>query len=150
MINDKVKMIIENLILSTENGGLNWIDKSSPDKKDYHREYYAIAEDGTKYETEVKYTLSNGGTWKLESDPSVWLKNEKLPNGSYYIWGGNNDIVDIINVFRNVIIDKYCQDMKPSEKIVEDALDNIAKGISLSTHRDNKLNKILNIFGLSK
>ena len=40
--------------------------------------------------------------------------------------------------------------MKPSEKIVEDALDNIAKGISLSTHRDNKLNKILNIFGLSK
>ena len=150
MINDKVKMIIENLILSTENGELSWVDKSSPDKKDYHREYYAVAEDGTRYETEVKYTLSNGGTWKLESDPSIWIKNEKLPNGSYYIYGGNNDIKVIVNDLRNVIIDKYCQDMKPSEKIVEDALDNIAKGISLSTHRDNKLNKILNIFGLSK
>lgn len=46
-------------------------------------------------------------------------------------------------------MDKYCQDMKPSEKIVEDALEGIAKGISLSTYRDNKLNKILNVFGLS-
>ena len=33
--------------------------------------------------------------------------------------------------------------MKPSEKIVEDALEGIAKGISLSTYRDNNLNKIL-------
>ena len=47
-------------------------------------------------------------------------------------------------------MDKYCQDMKPSEKIVEDALDVIAKGISLSTYRDNKIKKILGIFGLGK
>ena len=149
MINDKVKMIIENLTLSTKNGELDWNDKSSTDKKNYHREYYAIAEDGTKYETEVKYTLSNG-TWQLESSPSIWVKNEKLPNGVYYIYGGHNDIKDIMNEFREVLMDKYCQDLKPSEKIVEDALDNIAKGISLSTHRDNKLNKILNTFGLGK
>lgn len=150
MINDKVKMIIENLTLSTKNGELDWTDKSSPDKRNYHREYSAVAEDGTKYEAEVKYTLSNGGVWQLESSPSIWIRNEKLPNGSYYIYGGNSDVKDIIFEFRKVIIDKYCQDMKPSEKIVEDALENIAKGISLSTYRDNKLNKILGVFGLGK
>lgn len=150
MINDKVKMIIENLTLSTKNGELDWIDKSSPDKRNFHREYYAIAEDGTKYETEVKYTLSNGVVWKLESTPSIWLRNEKLPNGTYYIYGGNDDVKDSIVEFRKIIIDKYCKDMKPSEKIVEDALENIAKGISISTYRDNKLNKILGVFGLGK
>jgi len=149
MINDKVKMIIENLTLSTKNGELDWIDKGSPDKINYHREYYAIAEDGTKYETEVKYTLSNG-VWQLESAPSIWVRNEKLPNGVYYIYGGNTDVRDMIVEFRKLIMDKYCQDMKPSEKIVEDALEGIAKGISLSTHRDNKLNKILGVFGLGK
>jgi hypothetical protein len=149
MINDKIKMIIENLTLSTKNGELDWTDKGSPDKRNYHREYYAIAEDGTRYETEVKYTLGNSGVWQLESAPSIWLRNEKLPNGAYYIYGGNTDVKDIIAEFRKVIMNKYCKDMKPSEKIVEDALENIAKGISLSTYRDNKLNKILNVFGLS-
>ena len=149
MINDKVKMIIENLTLSTKNGELDWIDKGSPDKRNYHREYFVVAEDGTKYETEVKYTLSNG-VWQLESVPSIFVRNEKLPNGFYYIYGGNADVRDIIVEFRKVIMDKYCQDMKPSEKVVEDALEGIAKGISLSTYRDNKLKKILGIFGLGK
>ena len=149
MINDKVKMIIENLTLSTKNGELDWIDKGSPDKINYHREYFVVAEDGTKYETEVKYTLSNG-VWQLESVPSIFVRNEKLPNGFYYIYGGNADVRDIIVEFRKVIMDKYCQDMKPSEKVVEDALEGIAKGISLSTYRDNKLKKILGIFGLGK
>jgi hypothetical protein len=143
-------MIVENLILSTQNEELYWIDKSSPDKINYHREYYAIAEDGTRYETEVKYTLSNSGNWVLESSPSIWIRSEKLPNGSFYIYGGQNELKKVVSDFRKVMMDKYCQDMKPSEKIVEDALDNIAKFISLSTLRDNKLNKILNIFGLSK
>jgi hypothetical protein len=150
MINDKVKMIIENLTLSTKNEELDWIDKGSPDKRNYHREYFVLAEDGTKYETEVKYILSNSGNWVLETSPSIWVRNEKLPNGFYYIYGGNADVRDIIVEFRKVIMDKYCQDMKPSEKIVEDALDGIAKGISISTYRDNKLNKILGIFGLGK
>ncbi len=150
MISEKVKMIIENLTLSTKNGELDWIDKGSTEKRNFHREYYAIAEDGTRYETEVKYSLSSsGGTWQLESSPSIWVRNEKLPNGVYYIYGGNNDVKDIIVEFRKVIMDKYCKDMKPSEKVVEDALENIAKGISLSTYRDNKLNKILGVFGLS-
>ena len=150
MINDKVKMIIENLKLSTENGELDWIDKGPVDKRNYHREYSAVAEDGTKYEAEVKYTLSNSGTWVLESAPSIWVRSEKLPNGVFYIYGGQSELKEIISEFRKVIMDKYCKDMKPSEKVVEDALDGIAKGISISTYRDNKLNKILGVFGLGK
>ena len=149
MINDKVIMIVENLIQSTKNGELDWTDKGNPDKRSYHREYYAVAEDGTKYESEVKYTLSNGGTWVLESSPSIWIKSEKLPNGCFYIYGGQKELKEIVSEFRKVIMDKYCEDMKPSEKVVEDALEGIAKGISISTYRDNKLNKILNVFGLS-
>lgn len=150
MINDKVKMIVENLIQSTKNGDLDWIDKGSSDKRNFHREYYAIAEDGTRYETEVKYILNNNGSWILESSPSIWVRNIKLPNGVYYMYGGNSEIKDIITEFRLVLIEKYCKDMSPSEKMVEDTLDNIAKGISLSTYRDNKLNKIFGIFGLGK
>jgi hypothetical protein len=150
MINDKVIMIVENLIQSTKNGELDWTDKGNPDKRSYHREYSAVAEDGTRYETEVKYTLSNSGTWVLESSPSIWVRSEKLPNGVFYIYGGQSELKEIISEFRKVIMDKYCQDMKPSEKVVEDALDGIAKGISISTYRDNKLNKILGVFGLSK
>ena len=150
MINDKVIMIVENLIQSTKNGELDWTDKGNPDKRSYHREYSAVAEDGTRYESEVKYTLSNSGTWVLESSPSIWVRSEKLPNGVFYIYGGQSELKEIISEFRKVIMDKYCQDMKPSEKVVEDALDGIAKGISISTYRDNKLNKILGVFGLSK
>jgi hypothetical protein len=150
MINDKVIMIVENLIQSTKNGELDWTDKGNPDKRSYHREYSAVAEDGTKYESEVKYTLSNSGNWVLESSPSIWVRSEKLPNGVFYIYGGQNELKEIISEFRKVMMDKYCQDMKPSEKVVEDALDGIAKGISISTYRDNKLNKILDVFGLGK
>lgn len=150
MINDKVIMIVENLIQSTKNGELDWTDKGNPDKRSYHREYSAVAEDGTKYESEVKYTLSNSGTWVLESSPSIWVRSEKLPNGNFYIYGGQSELKEIISEFRKVMMDKYCKDMKPSEKVVEDALDGIAKGISISTYRDNKLNKILGFFGLDK
>ncbi len=149
MINDKVIMIVENLIQSTENDSLDWIDTGKLEKRNFHREYYAIAEDGTKYETEVKYLLNNGN-WVLESAPSIWVKSEKLPNGSFYIYGGQTELKEVVSKFRKSMMDKYCKDMKPSEKIVEDALEGIAKGISLSTYRDTKLNKILGVFGLGK
>jgi hypothetical protein len=40
--------------------------------------------------------------------------------------------------------------MNPSAQDVEDALGEIAKGISIVELRDSKLNKILNVFGISK
>ena len=146
MINDKVKSIIEMLITSTNGGNLQWVEKSNPDKRDFHREFVATGEDGTTYESEVKYTMSSkGGVWQLESSPSLWIRSNKLPNGSFYVYGGEYDLKSL----RQVLIDKYCKDMKPSEKVVEDALDSISKGISVAELRDSKLNKILNVFGLS-
>ena len=144
MIKEKIKNIIEMLVTSTKSGQLKWNDNSTPNKKSYHREYYAIGEDGTKYETEVKYSMnSRTNNWELESSPSLWIRSEKLPNGAFYVYGGEYDIKEL----RQVLISNYCQDMKPSEKLVEDALDSISKGINMSEYRDNKLNKILNVFG---
>lgn len=144
MIKEKIKNIIEMLVTSTKSGQLKWNDNSTPNKKSYHREYYAIGEDGTKYETEVKYSMnSRTNNWELESSPSLWIRSEKLPNGAFYVYGGEYDIKEL----RQVLISSYCQDMKPSEKLVEDALDSITKGINMSEYRDNKLNKILNVFG---
>lgn len=146
MINDKVKSIIEMLITSTKGDNLQWVEKGNLDRRDYHREFEATGEDGTKYQSEVKYTMSSkGGIWQLESSPSLWIRSDKLPNGSFYVYGGEYDLKGL----RQILMDKYCQDMKPSEKVVEDALDSISKGISIAEYRDSKLNKILNVFGLS-
>ena len=146
MINDKVKSIIEMLITSTKGDNLQWVEKGNLDRRDYHREFEATGEDGTKYQSEVKYTMrSKGGIWQLESSPSLWIRSDKLPNGSFYVYGGEYDLKGL----RQILMDKYCQDMKPSEKVVEDALDSISKGISIAEYRDSKLNKILNVFGLS-
>ncbi len=140
MINDKIKNIIDMLIISTKSGNLQWSESGNKEKRDFHREFYSIGEDGTKYETEVKFIMnSNNSTWQLESSPSLWIKSSKLPNGSFYVYGGTYDIEDL----RKVLKDKYCQDMKPSEKIVEDALESISQGISTIEMRDSKLNKIL-------
>lgn len=145
MINDKVKIIIEMLISSTEIGNLNWEETSNKDRRSYHREFKAIGEDGTVYETEVKFIMNTQGNWQLESSPSLFIKSQKLPNGNFYVYGGQYDLKGL----REALISKYCFDMKPDEKVVEDALDSISKGIDIKEYRDNKLNKILNVFGLS-
>jgi len=148
MIKDKVETIIESLTSLTKSNLLNWEEKEpNSNKRDHRREYFTKGEDGTLYEMEIKYHLSSGGTWSLERDPSIWIKSDKLPNGSFYVSGYGSDYDT--KKLRDIIMIKYCQDMKPSEKIVEDALDLISSGINIIEARDNKLNKILNVFGLS-
>ena len=148
MIKDKVENIIESLTSLTKSNLLNWEEKEpNSNKRDHRREYFTKGEDGTLYEMEIKYHLSSGGTWSLERDPSIWIRSDKLPNGSFYVSGYGSDYDT--KKLRDIIMIKYCQDMKPSEKIVEDALDLISSGINIIEVRDNKLNKILNVFGLS-
>jgi hypothetical protein len=140
MIKDKIKNIIEMLILSTKCGNLEWLESGDNDKRDFLRKFFATGEDGSIYETDVRFIMnSKDGTWQLESSPSLWIKSDKLPNGSFYVYGGNYDLKDLRNLLRN----KYCQDMNPSEKVVEDALDSIYHGISVVEVRENKLNKVL-------
>lgn len=145
MISDKVKNIIDMLIKSTESDNLKWVECGDNTKRDFQRDFYSIGEDDTRYETEVKYFMSGDGNWKMESSPSLWIRSNKLPNGSFYVYGGTYDLKGL----REVLKKKYCSDLSPSEKVVEDALDSISQGISIAEMRDSKLNKILNVFGLS-
>lgn len=147
MIKDKVNKIIETLTNITKNGSLVW-SESDPNSKDrkHKRSLISLGEDGTKYEIEVIFKLDNSGKWNIEKDPSLWVRNNSLPNGHFYVYGGNYNLVEL----RNLVKDKYCSDMNPSAQDIEDALESIANGISVSELRDSKLNKILGVFGIGK
>lgn len=136
MIQDKILQIIENLEEMTISNQLVW---TSIPKSNQERLLSATGEDGSKYELEVIFRLDSD-EWKLESSPSLWLRNPNLPNGVFYVYGGKHDLTNL----RKVVMDKFCSDMSPSTKEVEDVLDSINKGISVSVYRNNKLNKVLN------
>lgn len=136
MIQDKILQIIENLEEMTISNQLVW---TSIPKSNQERLLSATGEDGSKYELEVIFRLDSD-EWKLESGPSLWLRNPNLPNGVFYVYGGKYDLTNL----RKVVMDKFCSDMSPSTKEVEDVLDSINKGISVSVYRNNKLNKVLN------
>lgn len=136
MIQDKILQIIENLEEMTISNQLSW---TSIIKNSQERLLNTTGEDGTRYELEVRFNLVDD-EWKLESNPSLWLRNPNLPNGMLYVYGSKYDL----NNLRKVVMDKFCSDMSPSTKEVEDVLDSINKGISVSVYRNNKLNKVLN------
>ena len=146
MLKEKNTFIVDLLIQSTKNKNLIWNEIiGDASRRGYIRNMSATGEDGTKYEIEVKFIMNSKSAWQLESSPSLWIRSIKLPNGSFYVYGGEHDIKGL----RQVIMDKYCQDMKPSEQVVEDALDSISKGINIAEYRDSKLNKVLGVFGLN-
>lgn len=142
MLTSKNKKIINTLTDATNNGDLKWLETdSSSVKRDYQRHMYSFGEDGTKYEIEVRFIIVNS-KFILESNPSIWVKNKDLPGGSYYIYGSSDLIEDIVSL-RNAVIKKYCKDMDPKTEDIESKLEEICKGISISTYRDNKLKSIL-------
>jgi hypothetical protein len=136
MIQDKILQIIENLEEMTISNQLVW---TSIPKSNQERLLSATGEDGSKYELEVIFRLDSD-EWKLESSPSLWLRNPNLPNGMLYVYGSKYDL----NNLRKIVMDRFCTDMSPSTKEIEDVLDSINKGISVSVYRNNKLNKVLN------
>ena len=139
MLDSKNKQIVDTLTSVTKSGDLVWIEVDpTSDKRKHQRSVYAIGEDGTKYETDIKFHIVSSN-FVLESYPSLWIKNKDLPGGTYYIYGGNNDITSL----RDAIKERYCKDMEPKIEDLEDQLEQICKGISISTYRDNKINKIL-------
>ncbi len=142
MLKEKNNLIISLLISSTNNNNLLWLDYNPTDiRRNYMRQMSATGEDGTKYEIEVKYSLA-GDVFKIESTPSLWLRNNNLPNGKYMISTFNSDDGLLISL-RDLVKEKYCKDLNPTSQIIEDTLDAISKGISTSEYRENKLNQIL-------
>ncbi len=139
MVKDKISLVIETLISATESGNLSWNEDSSLYDRRYKRKMIAIGEDTSLYELEIEYKLNNE-KFMLDKDPSLWIRNPKLPNGMFYVYGGNHDLTKL----RDMIMVKFLPDFQPTLGDLEDTLGEIAKGISVSEFRDSKINKILN------
>ena len=143
MITVKNKQIIDTLIDVTKSGDLVWVETDpASTKRSHQRHMYSFGEDGSKYEIEIKFTLFNSD-FILEKTPSLWIKNKDLPGGCYYIYGGSVDITNDLTSLRDVIKEIYCKDMSPKIEDVEDQLEKICKGISISHYRENKISKII-------
>lgn len=141
MLKDRIIEIVKTLDHLTEKGILNWIeDNPNPNTRSYRRKMVSHGEDDTVYEIEIKFSL-NGEDWKLD-DEGLWLRNDSLPNGVFYITDYKSD--NEVSKLRDTILKRSCSDMNPSIEDVEDLLSKIAKGISISEFREGKLKKILN------
>lgn len=143
MIQEKINEIIETLISATNTGNLVWKDTESSlksSKRNYERKLEAIGQDSTVYSMDIRYSLSND-TWIIEGDPSMFIKSDSLPQGSMIAYSGR---FALVKELRNLVKDKFCQDMNPTIEIVENALDSILKGIDISIYRETKITKIIN------
>lgn len=141
MLKDKIIQIVKNLTEVTNNNLLVWSETDPFSKSRKHRrEMFAIGEDETHYKMEINFILKDD-KWLLQDEPSLWVKNKLLPDGLFYIT--HYKCEGETENLRRSIIEKYCQDMNPTIEDVEDVLEQISKGISISEYRKNRLNKIL-------
>lgn len=132
---EQLTEIVDTLIVATKNGSLHWKEKDPNSKyRSYKRVMYANGSDNTTFEMHIEYALS-GEAWKLEEN-SIWISNANLPEGRYSISSYKYKEVLLL---RDLIMEKFCADLNPKIKDVEDTLSDICKGISISTLRDNKL-----------
>ena len=132
---EQVIEIIDTLIGATSNGTILWKERDpNSNSRKYKRVMFANGSDGTKFEMNIEYVLS-GDIWNLEEN-GIWIENSNLPEGRYNI--GAYKYKEVL-LLRDLIMEKFCTDMDPKIKDVEDALSDICKGISISTFRDNKL-----------
>ena len=115
MITVKNKQIIDTLIDVTKSGDLVWVETDpASTKRSHQRSMHSFGEDGTKYEIDVKFTLSNSD-FILEKTPSLWIKNNNLPGGCYYIYGGSVDITNDLTSLRNKL--RACNKSQPHKKM---------------------------------
>ena len=142
MLKSKIIDIVKTLTHLTNTGILVWKEDSPHlNTRAYKRKMLANGEDGTIYELEIKFSLKDD-KWEVDHSPDLWLRNKSLPDGMFYITCFKTD--GETKKLRDSILKKFCQDMNPSIKDVEDTLDSIAKGISIVEFREGRLNKILN------
>lgn len=132
---EQLTEIVDTLIGATRNGSLHWKERDPNSKsRSYKRVMSANGSDNTTFEMHIEYVLY-GEEWKLEEN-SIWISNTNLPEGRYSI--GSYKYKEVL-LLRDLIMEKFCTDLNPKIKDVEDTLSNICKGISVSTLRDNKL-----------
>jgi hypothetical protein len=138
MIKQKVSKIINSLIKFTSDGSIKWTEINPQSRKRYfERSYKTYGEDSTEYTMDIRWVLIGDG-WQIDSSPTLFIKNDSLPNGAYYAYDQSLDLKGL----RNAIIDTHCQDMKPQSKDVEDIFDEIYNNINISANRDDKIEKV--------
>jgi len=139
MIDNKIETIVERLLDATKSGILNWEKIDSGIKNNTHTKWKCVAEDGTTYEMEVNYVVKNN-KWQMEDYASMWIRNENLPNGTFFIYGGkSSNINSILKSIRKILTGDYV----PTTDSLEYSLDVIALGISKEQHRESILTKLL-------
>ena len=138
MLKDKIELLIETLISTTESGNMLWEEDNGNYDRRYKRKMQAVGQDSSIYEFDVEYKLFNE-KFVLEKDISLWIRNPKLPNGMLYIYGGKYDVTKL----RDVVMSKFLPDFQPTLGDLEVTLDEITKGVNISEFREGKINKVL-------
>jgi len=91
-----------------------------------------------EFKIEIKYSIINDNLL-LEEKPSMFIKNDLLPDKIYYLVGTKWNLKEL----RDIIKDMYAPDMNPTMDSVMNIIKTITKNISPSTWRDDNINKII-------
>jgi len=135
-MNLEVKELISMITRTTKSGELKWKCNNVDNK--LQRIMISNSPDGTEFKIEIKYLIQNDKL-VMEEKPSMFVKNDLLPDKMYYIHGSKWDLTEL----RNTVKEIYAPDMNPTIDSVADTIRNITKNISPSTWRDDNINKII-------
>ena len=138
---ERISKIVDMLIQSTTLRLLTWYETmpGNLNRRKSEREMFATGEDGTVFNLNIRYS-TYGEKCELDKCPDLYIRSINLPNG--LILASSSSYINVVKL-RDIIKDKFCQDMVPPTSDIEDSLDNIYKNISLSLLRDNKIDEIL-------
>ena len=136
-MNLEIQYLIDMLIKTTKSGEVKWKNISTSNNS-LQRTMIANSQDGTEFKMEIKYSIINDNLI-LEEKPSMFIKNDLLPDKIYYLVGTKWNLKEL----RNVVKDMYALDMNPTMDSVANIIKTITKNISPSTWRDDNINKII-------
>jgi hypothetical protein len=135
-MDSEIKYLIDMLIRTTKSGELKWNCTNTDNK--LQRTMIATSKDSTEFKIELKYLIQNDHL-KIEEKPSMFVKNDSLPDKIYYLHGVKWNLVEL----RDIVKEMYAPDMNPTMDSVMSIIKTITKNISPSTWRDDNINKII-------
>ena len=136
-MNLEIQYLIDMLVRTTKSGEVKW-KNTLISNNSLQRTMVANSTDGTEFKIEIKYSIINDNLL-LEEKPSMFIKNDLLPDKIYYLLGTKWNLKEL----RDIIKDMYAPDMNPTMDSVMNIIKTITKNISPSTWRDDNINKII-------
>ena len=125
--------IIKSLTQATISGSLEWVCEKYGTSS---MKIITNGDDGTLFSLFVSWSFKENGWEKNDYNLEVKNKNYSL-NISLYSFNYPD-----VEKLGNLLYNKYCPDFKFSKSESEDTINNIKRGISISSFRDSKINKI--------